>query len=250
MAVKDADPRAVELDDAFREAMEGPAKPREAAAPPEIDPEAPLGRDESGAPLTPFGLTKDGKVRRTNAGRRAKDETPRTGSRAVPDKGSTPGGKGNNSQPAELEPHDYTAKLSETGDGIWIALSSVAKLPFLPSAVTDRVGAEAAIFRINQAGLVGALDTAAQNNARARALAEKLSKSDVSWVLTCFSLAAPFVVQSAMMLKPGDKPEGFPDTSALAAKNDQDLQDHIQALMLLAEAEAENLAAAAAPADA
>lgn len=58
MAVKAADPDAINLDEAFREAMSAPAKPREVAAPPELDREAPHGRDDDGKPLAPFGWTK------------------------------------------------------------------------------------------------------------------------------------------------------------------------------------------------
>jgi hypothetical protein len=230
MPVPSADPDAVRLTDAFKTAMEGPAKPREVSPPPEIDQDAPHGRDpESGDALAPFGLTRDGKPRKSAAGRKAKDAAPRIEKLGA----STPGKTPAKSQPVVLEAKDFTKPLTEAGDGVWVCMSSVAKLPILPGRITDAVGAEAAIFHSNQAQLAGALNTAAQHNPRARKLAEKLSQGDVSWVLTCFSMTAPFLVQTALLFKPGAKPEGFPAMSELAAKNDRDLGDYVEAMMLL-----------------
>jgi hypothetical protein len=77
MPVKEADPRAQELDEAFAAAMSGPARPREAPPPPEVDRDAPHGRDEDGTPKAPYGLTRDGRPKLTAAGRKAKNDQPR-----------------------------------------------------------------------------------------------------------------------------------------------------------------------------
>jgi hypothetical protein len=82
--VKNADPEAKSLDDAFTAAMGVTARPREPAAPTDIDPDAPFGKDSAGAAIAPYGLTKDGKVRRSNAGRRSKDDMPRIGAPESP----------------------------------------------------------------------------------------------------------------------------------------------------------------------
>src|SRR5579859_8301224 len=52
---------------------------RSPAAPPDVDADAPHGRDDAGQPLAPFGRNKDGSVRRTRAGRKPKEDQARTG---------------------------------------------------------------------------------------------------------------------------------------------------------------------------
>src|SRR5215469_5558138 len=115
MPVKEADPNAKSLDDAFRTAMGAPAKPKEPPAPPLVDKEAPHGRDDDGNPLAPYGLNKDGSVRKSAAGRPAKDDQARTAP-AEPD----PKDAGKSKDAVQLaEPGQYFKPLSETADGLW-----------------------------------------------------------------------------------------------------------------------------------
>lgn len=206
MAVPASDPAALELDQAFAAAMAGPAKPR-VPPPPDIDPDAPFGRGEDGSPLTPHGLTKEGKVRRSPAGRKSTDVA-RT-AKTEPDPPPPPG---------PLPAKDYSESLTATSEAAWLLLTmtSMAPLDRVPilSAVPlgkgrrlgqvlgglgDRLGAQAAIFDQNRASLVAALNTAAAHNARARRLAERLETGDATWALVAGSMVLPFLHQSAAL---------------------------------------------------
>jgi hypothetical protein len=233
MPVKEADPGARSLDAAFAEAMGAPAKPKEPGAPPEIDPEAPHGRDDAGAPLVPYGRTRDGKVRKSAAGRKSKDEEPRTGP-AQPDEPKT--------GTVVAEPKDYSGALSETGDSVWLALTVLGQLPLEKIPLISRIpigkgvtlgsrlaGAEvrlqaqAAILDGNKAQLVAALNIAAQNNARARRLAEKLETGDITWVMMCGAMAAPFLVQTRQLWS-----DPAVDVQALARSNEETFRAWVQ----------------------
>lgn len=228
MPVKEADPAATSLDEAFAAAMGAPAKPKEPGAPPEIDPEAPHGRDDNGAPLTPYGLTKEGKVRRSAAGRKSRDDQPRT---APPSSApAVPDGK-----KAAAAAKDYSKALSETADGLWVLATfagrmPLARLPLLAkipagkggktlATVLDgaevRLQAQAALLSENKPGLVAALNIAAENNPRARRLAEKLETGDVTWVIVAAALAGPFLLQTQALWA------GKLDEKELAAQNEK-----------------------------
>lgn len=229
MSVPNATPDAVDLDEAFKAAMAGPAKPREPGPPPEIDEDAPHGRDpQSGTPLAPFGLNRDGRPRKGPGGRRAKD-APRIEKPGEVAPASTPGQKPGKPQPVVLDPKDYSKPLVEAADSVWVAMSSASKIPLIPGGIRTVIGAEARIFYANKDGLAGALNVAAQHNGRARSWAEKLAKGDVSWVLTCFGMVTPFLVQTGMMLRGGI--EGFPSKAELADANDTELAAYVEAMM-------------------
>jgi len=196
MAVKDADPNARELDEAWAEAMKGPARPREAPPPPEIDPEAPHGRDEQGQPLAPFGLTKEGRPAKTAAGRRVKkDEQARTGKVIAP--GQQP--KGGRAMP---EPADYTGALSELHDAVWFGLHGLSMIgPRLPvvgrKLEHDKMAAQAYVWRANKPGLLRAAKIGAAHNAAIATRCAQLAEGDTTWVLMAGFCLMPFVAQSA-----------------------------------------------------
>lgn len=123
MPVPDADPQAAELDDAFSKAMDGPAKPREPGPPPEVDNDAPFGREDDGSPKAPYGFNKDGKVRRTAAGRRAKDDDgrARTGPPEPKDTKAAPG-----PPPAGRDASYYEKGLDEVAGQLWLLVGFVS----------------------------------------------------------------------------------------------------------------------------
>jgi hypothetical protein len=194
--VKQADPAAAELDAAFAEAMKGPARPREAPPPPEIDPEAPHGRDERGEPLAPHGHNKDGSVRKSAAGRRARDDQPRTG-KVIP-----PGEQSKGKTRAMPEPADYTETLAELHDAIWFGLHGLSMIgPRLPvvgrKLEHDKLAAQAYVWRLNKPGLLRAARIGAAHNAAIAARCAQLADSDTTWVLMAGFCVMPFVAQSA-----------------------------------------------------
>lgn len=231
MPVKDADPRAVELDAAFGAAMGAPPRPREPAAPPEVDHDAPHGRDEAGTPLAPFGHNKDGSVRRSNAGRRASaDEKPRTAAA-----GSEPEPKPGTPKP---EPHNYVPALCETGDAAWMILSLGAKvgpdIPLVGRYIPARkLAAQATVFKENQAQLIGAVQYASMHSQAAARWAAKLEQGEITWTLMFGMMVMPFIVQSATLWKLKDGAtlgEDGPTVEDLAASNEADLDAFMKAL--------------------
>lgn len=227
MAVKAADPQAAELTDAFAAAMGSAPKPAEPAAPPEVDHDAPHGRDPDGQPLAPYGHNKDGSIRRSHAGRKRKDDpdAARTAPAAVKD------------TPAEQPKgdHDYTGALSETADAAWLVMSVTGRygpeMPLIGKLIpARRLGAQAALFKAHSDGLVGAVQYAAQHNEAAARWAAKLEKGEVSWALMFGFMVMPFVVQSAALWKLADGERlGGPDAEGptldeLADRNGEDLE--------------------------
>lgn len=203
MPVKDADPAARELDAAFAEAMRGPARPREAPPPPEIDPDAPHGRDDAGEPLAPFGRNKDGSVRKSAAGRRAKDDEPRTG-KVIP-----PGERAKGAGRALPEPADYTGVLSELHDALWFGLHGLSMIgPRLPlvgrKLEHDKLAAQAYVWRINKPALIRAAKIGAEHNAVIATRCAQLADSDTTWVLMAGFCLMPFIAQSAAVFAGDD----------------------------------------------
>lgn len=248
MAVKDADPRAAELDAAFKAAMEGPAKPREAPPPPEIDPEAPHGRDEHGVPLEPFGRNKDNTIRKSPAGRRAKDDQARTGKVIPP--GEQPKGGGR----AMPEPADYTGVLSELHDALWFGFTGLSmigpKIPVVGRWLDrDKLGAEAYVWRSNKAPMIKAAQIGAAHNPAIAIRCAKLADGEVTWVLMAGFCLMPFVTQTAAVFS-GDEvlaelnPEASRKRLAELNKAEMDI-----AMEQLREQLAQAVAAAAADAD-
>jgi hypothetical protein len=222
MPVKEADPRARQLEDAFAAAMDAPAKPREAPAPPEVDREAPHGREDDGTPKAPYGLNKDGSVRKSAAGRKAKDEQPRTVATQAATEPDKPAGI--------LAPRDYSAELMDAGETIWFGGSIIAKVGpqvpvlgrFIPGA---KLAATMAVFDAERPRLAAALNLAAQHDARARKLAAKLADGEVQWALTCMFMVAPFTGALAAVWQ-GDKAlaeRELPSLAELGKRNEDAL---------------------------
>jgi hypothetical protein len=203
-AVKTADPSALELDEVFKAAMEGPAKPRVADAPAEIDRDAPHGRDDEGAPLAPYGWTKpvkkgDSSRPRLTRGRPSKDDEARTGTiipPSQPDKG----------KPAADLDADYSEGLGELADALWFGLTGLgmfgSKIPivgrFLPE---EKLAAEAYVFRANKDKLCGALSLSAKHNASAARFCARATQGEVTWVATAAFMVMPFAGQTAAVLR-------------------------------------------------
>lgn len=192
--VKEADPAAKSLDEAFAAAMAGPAKPREVAAPPEMDRDAPHGREDDGTPKAPYGFNKDGSIRRSAAGRKPKNERART---MAPETAGEPAQPPGGGSAALLQPRDFSAALMDFGETAWFGGSVLAKIgpqvPVLGRFVPGRkLAATMAVFDSERPRLAAALNLAAQHDARARKLASKLADGDAGWALTCMFMAAPF----------------------------------------------------------
>lgn len=257
MPVKDADPQAASLDTAFAAAMGTPPAPREPAAPPDVDPDAPFGRDGDGAPLAPFGLTREGRPRRSNAGRKSNDERARVTSSPSSSSSSTGSPSSSSSSAsassaAAAAPADYSAPLAEFTDTIWFGLSALGKggsaIPLVGRWIPERkLAAEAYVFRSYRPNLVRALNIAAQHNERARRFASTIATGDLTWSLTVGLLVMPFITSSAAIWKdsensPSMGDAGLPPVAELARRNDEQLDEFLSQLS----AQLELLSAAAA----
>jgi len=215
--VKAADPDAAELDAAFAAAMNGPAKPREAAPPPEVNHDAPHGFEDDGVtPRAPFGHNKDGSVRKSAAGRKAKDDAPRTGTVAQPD-GKKPKGT---PDPPPLQ--DFSEPLGELADAVWMGLSGLSmigpRLPLIGKKLDkDKIAAEGFIWRSNRAHLIKAAQITADHNAAARTRLAKLAAGNSTWVLMAGFTLMPFVAQTAAVFSGDDALKAMnPDASVKA----------------------------------
>jgi hypothetical protein len=234
MPVRAADPDAKALDEAFETAMGAPAKPHEPEAPPDADPDAPFGRDEDGTAKAPYGLTKEGKPRRSNAGRKSKDDASRTtaaaagGGQAAEDKGAGTAAAG----------HDYTVALSEFGDAVWFGASALGKggssIPLIGKYLPERkIAAQAAIFKSYKPSLVGAVNVAAQHNAKARRFAQSIESGDITWVVMVGFMVMPFLTMSAAIWKDSEKNPALermdlPGIATLAGRNDKALDAYLE----------------------
>lgn len=223
---------AAEVAAAITEAMTGPSRPRAASPPPEVDPEAPHGRDDDGKPLAPFGWTSDGKrPKLTAGGRKSRDDRPRTtaptagaamaGASAVPPPGPPESGPG------------LLPGLMEATEGIWLGgtivadigprLPLIGKLVFSEKLLSPRkLSATMAAFDSQRPALAAALNEAAEHDARARRLAVKLASGDVSWVVTVMSLTMPFASALGAIWQ-GDKAlaeQHLPSLDELAKRNE------------------------------
>lgn len=242
MAVKDADPAAIELDEAFRAAMEAPAKPRTAEAPPEIDSDAPHGRDDKGEPLAPYGVRKDGKPKMA-PGRRSVDAQPRVAVAVrEPERPAAASGK---PRGPETKP-DYSEALSELSDAIWLGLTGLGmvgpQIPvvgkFLPG---DKISAEAAIFKSNKDQLCAAVQLASEHSPSAARFCQKIAGGGPTWAAMCGFMVLPFLVTTSAVLRGDDAlaSMGLPDLEKLAAKNREDLGEFMSSMAGGAEAAAD-----------
>lgn len=258
MPIAAADPRAKELDAQFAAAMSGPAKPRsEPKAPKEIDPEAPFGRDDSGEPIAKYGKTVDGRIRRSAGGRKPKKGEPDAA--RVTDKPDPPAGTGEPAKTGTVV--DYSQDLADAADGIWLVMTGAARLPLgrlragkigLPADAGDRMAAQAFVFSQHKYRLAAALNEAAQHNARARRLADKLAGGDMSWVLTVGALGMPFVMHSLALWRSDAGQLAKMELPAIGelAKNNEALMGQYMSQLTMAAAMIQAQADAAAPAPA
>jgi len=247
MAVETADPRAQTLDDAFAEAMGAAPKPAEPPPPPETDRDAPHGRGEDGEPLAPYGKTKDGRPKLSPAGRKPRD--PDGQARLAKD---SPDATGEGTQ-LQLEPHDFSAPLMDAAETIWFGGSVIAKLgpqiPVVGQFVPGRkLAATMAVFDAERPRLAAALNLAAQHDARARRLAERLATGDAGWALTCMFMVAPFTGTVAAIWQTTDKHDVLKERElpslAELAKANEDALDRMFAKIADQMAQAQAAAAA------
>lgn len=250
-APRTATPGAKDLGEAFGEAMSTPPRATEPAPPPPVDPDAPFGRDENDQPKAPYGYTKDGKVRRSAAGRKpGSEDKPRTAPAAPP---------GQDGRPDPAAPpvqRDYSAALSEFGDAVWFAGSALGKagsaVPLVGRYIPEaKIGAQAAVLHEYKPTLVRAVNVAAQHNARAARFAASIETGEITWVVMCAFLVMPFVTASAAIWK-GDEAlsaAGMKSTAELAQHNEAELERFLEGiseqLQLLVVADAAEQAAAA-----
>jgi len=229
MPVKAADPAATELDKAFESAMGTPPKPKEPAAPPDVDADAPHGRDDAGQPLAPFGRNKDGSVRRTRAGRKPKEDQARTGPAAP---AAPEPGKG------KPEPRNYVPALTETADAAWLVMAVGGKvgpgLPLVGRLIPgQKLAAQAKLFKAHQDALVGAVQFASMHSAAAARLAARLERGEITWTLMFGFMVMPFVMQSATMWRLKEDArlgEEGPTVAELATKTEADIDDFMAAM--------------------
>lgn len=234
MAIPDADPRAKDLDEAFAAAAAGPQKPRaEAKTPADIDQDAPFGRADDGSPISPYGVTKEGKVRRSAGGRPAKNSPDAARTAAAPETPvegkAVPGDRGK----GKPEPHDYTEDLDGLADTAWFGLSMASKIapkiPVISKLVPeDKLASQAFILAETRPRLVAAANLAAQHSSRAAKFCKSLEGGDGLWALTCMFMVMP-VISISMTVWTGDEAElkeaELPTLKEMAAKNAAKMDD-------------------------
>lgn len=200
--VSQADPAAKSLDAAFAEAMGAPPKPKEPPPPKEIDPDAPHGYGDDGNPLEPYGRTKDGKIRKSAAGRPSKDDKPRTGPASSSPAAS--GGKPDKETAGLARKGELFGPLSDAADGLWFGLSALGKaapgIPFVGRLLpAEKIQAQAAVWFATKDRAAAAVSLAAEHSAAAARFARRFEGGDVTWMITCLSLVAPIVSLSGMV---------------------------------------------------
>jgi hypothetical protein len=247
MPVSAAHPDAVKLDQAFAAAMDTPGKPREPGPPPEVDHDAPFGRDQDGSPLAPFGLTKDGKPKKSAAGRKPAEDRARVAT--APGRADA-GGSGEKPAAAATAPRRYAPGIAETLEVIWLGGTVLGQagpqIPligkFLPDG--DKLEAQAAVILIYKDNIAGALDLCAQHSESARRLAEKLSGGGAGWALNAAFMLLP-VIGTSLKIWAAEEPQADDEgnalptlTGQLAAQNQQAFQQYMAELAARAEAAA------------
>lgn len=208
MPVKEADPSAVALDQAFATAMDTPGMPREPGPPPEVDNDAPHGRDEAGQPLAPYGLTRDGKPKKSPAGRKPAAEDKARVAADVPQE-QAPAAKGKDGDgPAGA---GYAPAIAETLETAWLGATIIGTVgpgfPVVGKLIPGlQLQAQAAVIMLYKDQMASALDLCAQHNERARRLAEKCASGDVGWALNAMFLMLP-VVSTSLQVWGKQEPE-------------------------------------------
>jgi hypothetical protein len=249
--VKDADPSAVALDQAFAVAMDTPGAPREPGPPPEVDNDAPHGRDEDGAPLAPYGLTRDGKPKRSPAGRKPAAADKARVTAAAQDQAPEGNGAGAGAAPGKWAPG-----IAEALETLWLGGTMIGTagtdLPVVGRLIPGvQLQAQAAVILTFKDSIATALDLCAQHNASARRLAEKMAAGDVGWALTAMFMVLP-VVSTSLQVWGRQEPEYHPETGEplptlaeqLAESNKAAFQQYMDKLAKQAEALAQEKAPA------
>jgi hypothetical protein len=263
-SIREATPGAATVSSLFAEAdaaRASSASSEPAGTPPEIDPEAPHGRDETGEPLAPYGWTKpqrkDEKPRPKLAPGRPGKGDARLTDRPGPD--GTPGkGKDQASKPEADREADYTGGLAAAHDAVWAGVTAVSKFgPRLPvvgrKVPGDKLGAVALIWHQNQAQLCGAVALAAKHNDAAARLAARFASDDVTWPIVCLGMVMPVAAAIGTVIA-GDKQlaaADLPSTAELRAANDAAMEQQIRETMehfqtLMEQAQQQQLTEAAA----
>lgn len=211
-----ADPNALELDEAFKAAMNGPARPRVAEPPGEIDRDAPHGRDDDGNPLAPFGWTKpvkkgDPPRPKLTRGRPSKDpdDQARTGTVIPP---TQP--KGGQGKPAADLETDYSEGLSELADALWFGLTGIgmvgSKIPVIGRFIPEeKIAAEAYVFHAHKDRLCGALSLSAKHNASAARFCAKATQGEITWAAMAGFMVMPFLVHTTAVIRGGEALAAF-----------------------------------------
>ena len=215
--------------------MDTPGKPREPGPPPEVDKDAPFGRDDGGNPIAPHGLRKDGLPRLSPAGRRPAEEKARVG--------ETPAETEKPKPSTEVVPaRSYAPAIAETLEVVWLGGTVVGQVGpeipvvgrFLPDG--DKLQAQAAVILTFKDNIAGALDICAQHNEQARRLAEKMSGGGAGWALNAAFMMLPVISTSLKVWgkeEPQADAEGNPlPTLAqeLAEKNRTAFTDYMASL--------------------
>lgn len=254
MAIPDSDPRARELDEAFALAASGPARPRaEATTPAEVDQDAPFGRGDDGSPIAPYGLTKDGRPKRSAGGRPPKD-SPDHARTATPEQVVKTAGP----RHARPEPHDWTGELNGLADAAWFGMSAISKVapnvPVIGRLIPDKkLAAQAFVLSETKPQLIAAVNLAAQHNARASAFCQRLEGGDGLWALTAMFMVMP-VLSVSMTIWKGDEAElkasELPTLAEMAERNETRMDEMITRINAQIAAATENVMteAPAAPA--
>jgi hypothetical protein len=184
-----ADPGAAELggenalDAEWQKAMEGPSLPREPGPPPEVDPDAPFGREDDGTAKAPYGLKVDGTPRRSAAGRRSdKDSQPRTAAALT--------GPGKAIVLPERPGSWYEEKLTEFGTQLWLLIGFVSP-------------ADAGALDANLQPMAHAWAEGARADPTVRRAVEWISQE--TWITGLVATAIPFTAQ--VMANHGRLPE-------------------------------------------
>jgi hypothetical protein len=178
-------PAVVSLDDVL------PDKP-EIAAPPKRELPSEVPADKSDPGYTP----------RSRRGRPPKDQRARTTNVDPKDVKKA-------REAAKLEPKDFTGDLAAITDAVWLAGSQIA--PVSPYA---------AILKANQAGLVSALNQAANQNGTVRNYVEKLSGGgNGSWMMSLSMVGVSMAMQSMQMARDPELRQQIVTANAEAAQN-------------------------------
>lgn len=197
------------------------APPPDIPPPPEVDPQAPHGRDGEGKPLAPFGVNKKtGLPNKKSPG----PGRPRTATEtAAP---SRPSGAAPRSSPgtAPSPGEDFATDLADFADAIWLGMSGMRGGRLGPIRLPD-TRPYALAWHQSTPQMVVAWTQAARQNPQIRGYVRKLSgDGSMAWVIGVG--VAMGSLASGLAAVAGMTPE---DKAKLAAANDQLAREHAMA---------------------